>query len=139
MPRPVAYRIGADRLGDILDAMAAERAVIEIELVSDVVVNGLRDADRAGLRERLEPGGDVDPVAKDVVAVDDHVAEIDANPQFQTALGRDRVVDRTRGPLHFDGAVQRVDDARKIRQQAVACGADDPSAMRRDQRVDSAA
>ena len=119
--------------------MAAERAVIEIELVSDVVVNGLRDADGAGLGERLEPGGDVDAIAKDVVAVDNHVAEIDADPQLQAALGRDRVVDRARGPLHLDGATQRVDDARKIRQHAVARGTDDPPAMRCDQRVDGAA
>ena len=69
--------------------MAAERAVIEIELVPDLVVDGLRDADRAGLGERLEPGGDVDAIAKDVVAVDDHVAEIDADPQLEPALGRD--------------------------------------------------
>ena len=38
-----------------------------------------------------------------------------------------------------EGAVQRVDDARKIRQQAVARGADDPSALCRYQRVDCAA
>src|SRR6516164_5351230 len=44
-----------------------------------------------------------------------------------------------RGPLHFDGAVQRIDDARKIRQQAVTGRADDPSAVRSDQRVDGAA
>ena len=133
------YRVGANRLGDILDAMVAERAVIEIELVPDLVVHGLRDADGAGLGERLEPGGDVDAVAKDVVAVDDDVAEIDADPQLETALGRDRGVDRARGALHLDSATQRVDDARKIRQQAVACRADDPPAMRRDQRVDGAA
>ena len=119
--------------------MAAERAVIKIELVPDLVVNRLRNADGAGLGERLEPGGDVDPVAEDVVAVDDDVAEIDADPQLETALGRDRIVDRARGPLHLDGAVQRVDDTRKIRQQAVAGRADDPPAMRRDQRVDGAA
>ena len=41
--------------------------------------------------------------------------------------------------LHLDGAVQRIDDARKIRQHAVARRADDPPAMRRDQRVDGAA
>ena len=82
-----AHRIGANRLGDVLDAMAAERTVIEIELVPDLVVDGLRDADRAGLGERLEPRGDVDAIAKDVVAVDDDVAEIDADPQFETALG----------------------------------------------------
>ena len=50
-----------------------------------------------------------------------------------------RVVDGARGPLHLDGAIQRVDDARKIRQQAVAGRTDDPSAVRRDQRVDGAA
>ena len=119
--------------------MAAERTVIEIELVPDLVVDGLRDADGARLGERLEPGGDVDAIAKDVVAVDDDVAEIDTDPQFETALGRDRVVDGARCSLHLDGAVQRVDDARKIRQQAVAGRADDPPAMCRDQRVDGAA
>ncbi len=36
-----AHGVSANRLGDVLDAMAAERAVIEIELVSDVVVNRL--------------------------------------------------------------------------------------------------
>jgi len=118
--------------------MAAERPVVEIELVPDVIINGLRNADRARLGECLEPGGDVDAIAKDVVAVDDHVAKIDANPQLQAALGRDRVVDRARGALHLDSAVQRIDNARKIRQHAITCGADDPSAMRRDQRVDGA-
>ena len=38
-----------------------------------------------------------------------------------------------RRPLHFDGAVQRIDDARKIRQQAVAGGADDAAALRGDE------
>ena len=92
-----------------------------------------------GLGEGLEPGGDVDAIAEDVVAIDDDVAEIDTDPQLETAFGRDRVVDGTRRSLHLEGAVQRVDDARKIRQKAVACGADDPSAVRRYQRVDSAA
>ncbi len=115
--------------------MAAERAVIEIELVSDLLVDGLRDADGAGLGERLEPGGDVDAVTKNVVAVDDHVAEIDADPQLEPALGRNGVIDGARGTLHLDGAVQRIDDARKIRQQAVTGRADDPAAVRRDQRV----
>jgi len=119
--------------------VGAERTIIEIELALDLVVNGLRDANGAGLGERLEPGGDVDAVAKDVVTVDDDIAEIDTNPQLQAALGRGRVVYRTRGPLHLDGATQRVDDARKIRQHAVAGRADDPAAMRCDQRVDGRA
>ena len=39
--------------------------------------------------------------------------------------------------LHLDGTVQRVDDARKISQQAVARGANDPAILRNYQRVDS--
>ena len=66
--------------------MAAERAVIEIELVPDLVVDRVRYADRAGLGERLEPGGNVDAIAEDIVAIDDDVPEIDADPQFETAL-----------------------------------------------------
>ena len=119
--------------------MSAERAVIEIELIPDVLVHGVRDANSARLRQCLEPGGDVDSVTENIVAVDDHVPEIDADPQLEPALRQDRIVDRTRGALHLDRAVQRVDDARKICQQAVAGRADDPSAMCRDQRVDSAA
>src|SRR5215469_1755970 len=99
--------------------MAAERAVVEIELVPDLFVDRPGNAYRAWLRERLEPGGDVDPVAEDIIAVNYHIAEVDADPKLETALRRQRVIDRARGPLHFDGAVQRIDDARKIRQQAV--------------------
>ena len=105
----------------------------------NLVINGLRDADGTGLGQRFKPGGDVDPIAENVVAVDDHVAKVYADPQFETTLGRDRVVDGARRTLHLDGATQRVDDAREVRQQAVAGGADDPSAMRRDQRVDGGA
>ena len=119
--------------------MAAERAVIESELVSDVFEDGVRNANGAGLGHCFEPGGDVDPVTKNIVAVDDHVAKIDANSQFEPALRRDRIVDRPRRSLHFERAVQRVDDAREIRQQAIPCRADDPTAMRDDQRVDGAA
>src|ERR1700730_19179914 len=102
---PYAHCVSANRLGDILDAMAAKRAAIEIELVPDLLVDRLRNADGTRLGERLEPGSDVDAIAENVVAVDDDVAEIDPDPQLETALSGDRVVDRTRRSLHLDRAV----------------------------------
>jgi hypothetical protein len=39
--------------------------------------------------------------------IDDHVAKIDADPQLETALRRQRVVEPARGPLHLDGAQRR--------------------------------
>jgi hypothetical protein len=119
--------------------MAAERTVIEIELVPDLVVDRVRDANRAGSREPLEPHGDVDAITKDVIAVDDDITQVDPDPQLKAALRRHGVIDGTRGPLHLDGAVERVDDTRKIREHAVACRSDDPPVMRRDQRVDGPA
>ena len=62
--------------------MSPKRTIAEVELVLDVIVDGLRDADGTGLGERLEPGGDVDAVAENVVAVDDDVAEINPDPQL---------------------------------------------------------
>jgi hypothetical protein len=41
--------------------------------------------------------------------------------------------------LHLDGAVYRVDHARKISQQAIARGADDPAILRNYQWVNSLA
>jgi hypothetical protein len=60
--------------------MATERVVTEIRLVLDLLVDGLGDANRTGFGERLEPGGDVDAVAKDVVPIDNDVAQIDTDP-----------------------------------------------------------
>src|SRR4029077_20495307 len=62
--------VSAHRLDDILYTMATERVVTEIELVLLLLVDGLRDANRPRLGERLEPGGDVDAIAKDVVPID---------------------------------------------------------------------
>jgi hypothetical protein len=58
--------------------------VIEIELIPDLIVNSVGDANGARLGESLEAGGDVDAIAEDVAAVDDHVAEIDTDPEFET-------------------------------------------------------
>jgi hypothetical protein len=110
-----AYGVSANRLGDILDTMAAKWTVTDSELVPDLLIDGVGDTYGARLCKCLKAGGNVDAITKDVVSIDDNVPEIDTYPQFETALRRDKIVDGTRGALHLDGAVQRIDDARKIR------------------------
>jgi hypothetical protein len=73
--------------------MAAERMVIEIELIPDLLINGVGDANGTRLGESLEAGGDVDAIAEDVAAVDDNVAEIDTDPELEPPVGRNGVVD----------------------------------------------
>ena len=88
-----AYHVSANRLGDILDAMAAERMVIEIELIPDLLVDSAGDANGAGSGESLKASCDVDAITEDVATIDDHVAEIDADPQFEAPIRREEVVD----------------------------------------------
>ena len=49
------------------------------DLSRHLVANGERDRDAADGRERLQPRGNVDAFAIDVVAFDDDIAEIDAD------------------------------------------------------------
>ena len=71
-----------------------------------------------GSAELLQPRGDVDPVAVDVVALDHHVAEIDADAQYDT---RGRPVSpalRSAMPrCTAHGALDGVDDAAEFGEQ----------------------
>ena len=46
-----------------------------------MIVHAPRDADLAAPDQSLEPGGDVDAIAKDVTVLDHDVADIDADPK----------------------------------------------------------
>ena len=98
-----------------------------------MVVGRARDQHAARLAKALQPRCDIDPVAENVVAVDQDVAEIDADA-VDDALRLRRVsvaldhqfLDRNRA---FDGG----DDGGKLQQQPVAGRLDDaPAAVRHD-------
>ncbi len=122
------------RLGDILQCLIAEVLDREIEFSPRLGQHRARDADAAGLGHGFEPRGDVDPVAKDVVAVDDHVAEIDPNAEVDAGLGGLRAIGHRALPP--DCAAHRVDDARELDEEPVAGRLDDAPVMLGDPRVD---
>jgi hypothetical protein len=126
-------------LGNVLHTMAAERAVPECQLVPDLLVDGVRNADGTGSGEAFQPGRNVDAVAEDVVAIHNDVAEIDTNPQLKAALRYNPFVGTAGRPLHFDGTAQRVNDAGKLGQHTVAGGPNDAPAICHDERIDGAA
>ena len=89
-----------------------------------------------GLGHRLQPRGDVDAVAVDVAALDDHVAEVDADAQHDARAPRGKSALASAMPLlQFDRAVHRIDRAGELDQHAVAHQLDDAAAMLGDQRV----
>ncbi len=94
------------------------------------------DADAARLGQRFEPRGNVDAVAENVVAVDDDVADIDADPENDPLVVRDVRIAPQHRALHFHGKRDSIDHAGEFEQHAVAGGLDDAAVMLRYRRVD---
>lgn len=119
--------VGPDRAGDVLEPRLAQAREAEAGLAVELVAHRARDDDPAGFGQPLEPGGDIDAVAVEILVRHDHVAEIEADPQRQPG-----VVAR----LDRHGAGGGVDHARELREQAVAEKLDQPAAMLGEQRLD---
>src|SRR5260370_16606092 len=94
------------------------------------------EAPPAGIGQGFDPCGDVDAVAVEVVTLDDNVAEIDPDAQFDAVVRPDARVPLGHRLLHCDGAAHRIDDARKFYQHAVAGGLDDATVVLADLRID---
>jgi hypothetical protein len=99
-------------------------------------MNRVGDEHSAGIGQRLDPSGDVDAVAEEVVALDEHVAEIDADAQFDAAVRPDTRIPLGHRLLHRNCSAHRIDDAGKFHQQTVAGGLDNATLVLGDFRID---
>src|ERR1700693_3133969 len=70
-----------DRRDDVLEALLAHIDEGCINFAAHVIESRARDADATGLRNAFEARGDIDAIAENVVAFDEHVAEIDADAE----------------------------------------------------------
>ncbi len=114
---------------DVLDLLVAAELISDGELPLDLIVGRAGDDDAAGLGQPLQPVGDIDAVAMDVVALDNDVAEVDADAELDPLVRRHAGVSLCLGLLDLDRATQGVDHAGKLDQQAVAHGLDQASAV----------
>ena len=126
-----------DRAGDVLDALVAEILELDVfQSLADLVAHRARNTDATGLGEHFQAGRDVDAVAKDVVVLDDDVAEIDADAELHPARRRDVGIAPRHPALDLGSAQHRIDDAVEFDQHAVARGLDDAAAILGDGRID---
>ena len=131
--RPQRRALGA---GDVFELLLAEIPERKVELAGGVLLNARRYADAARFGQSFEARGDVDAVAKDVaVLLDDDVALMDADAEFDAGIGCDREVPLRHLRLDFAGTAQSVAGAGELGQQAVPGGLDDATVMRGDARV----
>ena len=120
-----ANPIDPDRPCDVLEVLLADILEAQVEPVPHLSWTVARNANAARLRQRFEPGRDVDAVAVDVAVLDDDVAEIDADAEFDPLRARASGVALGHALLHGHGAGDRFDDARELDQHAVAGRLDD--------------
>ncbi len=128
--------VDAHRLAEVLDGVLAQVDEAHVELAVHQAGDLAGDADAAGLGQALQPRGHVDPVAVDVVAVDDDVADVDADAQADAPVLRHLGRPRAHAVLHVDGEGQRVDDAGELHQRPVAHQFDDAAVVLGDLRLD---
>ena len=104
---------------DVFDLDSAAILESAINAIADAFVNDRGDAYAARVGERLQPRRDIDAVAINIVSVNDHVAEIDADAKLDGGCAgwqdaaSDRILDR-------DGAFDGVDDTGEIDERPVA-------------------
>jgi len=135
----VAHPVDAHRPGNVLDLLLAQILEDKGQPVAHLVVDRIGDEHPAGIGQGFDASGDVDAVAIEVVALDDHVAEIDADAQLDAAVHNRTSIPLDHCLLHRDRAAHRIDDAGKFDQQAVASGLDDAAVMLGDFRIEELA
>ena len=93
------------------------------------------DADAASFGNAFQPRGNIDAVAEDVALVDDDVADVNADAQFDAPVGGFVRIALRHSALLLDGAAGGVHGAAEFDQDAVAGAFDDAAAMLGDRRL----
>ena len=140
MIRPIGrcpgHAVDVDRPADVLQFFRAEILELELDLVHDLVVDDPRDIDAARLGQRFEPRRDIDAVAENIAALDDDVAEIDADPQGDAPLGRQGLVLLDDRIAQGRRAARCLDDALELAERQIAGLLEQVAAIFADQRLD---
>jgi len=119
------HAIDRHRLGNVLNFALTQMLDGEIELVLDLVENVTSHTDATRLSQALEPRGHVDPVAVDVVVLDDDVANVDADSIDDPFFFGDIGVTLADQVLDFDRTLDRLDSTGELDQNAIAHQFDD--------------
>ena len=132
---PVFSAIGPHRPRDVLERLLAEIDEVRVDLAAHMLVGRARNQHAARLANPFQPRRDIDAIAQNVVALDQHVAEIDADAVDDALrLGRRR---RCAPTISFWIAIAHSTAATtrgKLQQQPVAHRLDDAAAALRHQR-----
>src|SRR5208337_4029499 len=101
--------------------------------VRDLLVDGARYTQPAGLGDPLQARRDVDTVAQEVPVALDHVPDRDPDAEAHLSARRIGKIAGAQVFLHVDGAAHRFDGAREFGKNGVAGGIENAAAKSSDE------
>ena len=121
--------LGSHWLGDVFQRLRPHVLKSRIDLAADLALRFIGDADAAGLRDDFETRGDIHAIAKDIVVIDDDVADVNADTEFDPLILRHGGVLPSHGALEVNRAAHCIDGAGKLHQHTVTSRLDNAASM----------
>lgn len=121
---------------DVLEWLLSHIFEGEVEPGPNLITNGAGHRDSAWRGDSFEPCRHVHSIAKDIAVLDDAVAEMDTNPEFDPAIPRDGLVPLAHAALDFGRAGDGIHHTRELRQHAVPCELDNAALVLGDPELD---
>src|SRR6266446_10902903 len=106
--------ISRDRLSDIFYLLRAKIGEGQGQLCADLIPHHTGDANPARLRESLQSGRDIHGVAEEIVALNDDVADVDADPKPHLLADRSISILLRYSVLYRDSALHGINGAGKV-------------------------
>src|SRR4029077_1197702 len=108
---------------------------LSLDLAAHLAKGVIGNADAAGLGDALQPRCNVHPITEDVLFLNDHIAEIDADPKSDALVLWDVGIAIGHPSLQFGSASDGVHNAGKLGEEAVARVLDSAPAVLPDLRI----
>jgi hypothetical protein len=100
-----------------------------IELAMDLSVSIVGDTDTAWLGDAFEPGGNIHTLPEYVTVLDDDVANVYTDAQFDVSALRYRCIALDHASLDLNGAAGGIHGTCELNQDAIAGSLDDAAAI----------
>ena len=102
-------------------------------VAGDDLVRCLGQADSPWSRDLLHSCGDIDGISENIAAAYDDLSHMEPDPELNAAFLRNVFVESGYPLLDVECRLQRVNRARELGQNAVACRVGNPAIVLRDQ------
>jgi hypothetical protein len=81
-----ANAVNAQRPSNVFQALLADVGKLSLDLAAHLAKGVIGNADAAGFGDPLQPRRNVDPVTENVIALDQDIAEMDADAPFHSVV-----------------------------------------------------